>query len=68
MLGTKNVRYGGIFKTSKKNLLNHKYFKDYASQKFFVTILVTSITILTEPDLFLPNQIRASQYDFCSMF
>ena len=42
--------------------------KDWASQKFTATILVTYVTILTEPDLPLQNQIRANQYDFCSIF
>ena len=54
MLGTKNVRYGGVFKASKKNLLYHTYFKDCASQKFVATILKTYVTI-TEPDFSLQN-------------
>ena len=54
MLGTKNVRYGGISKASE-NQLNHKYFKDCASQTFVATILVTYVTMLTEPDLSLKN-------------
>ena len=41
MLGTKNVRYSGIFKANKKTLLNQTYFKDCASQTFVATILVT---------------------------
>ena len=49
MLGTKNVGYGVIFEKSKKNLLNHTHFEDWASQKFVVTFLVTYVTILTEP-------------------
>ena len=67
VLATENIRQGGIFK-EVKNLLNHTYFKDCPIQKFVCTILVTYVTILTEPDLSLQNQIRASQYDFCSMF
>ena len=55
MLATKNVRYGRIFKASKKNLLNHTYFKDFASQKYVATILKTYVKILTEPDLSLQN-------------
>ena len=51
MLDKKNVRYVGILKTSKKNLLNPSYFKDTPGQKFVTTILVTHATILTEPDL-----------------
>ena len=55
MLGTKNVRYRGIFKASKKNLLYHTYFKDCASQNFVATILKTYVTIITEPDFSLQN-------------
>ena len=60
MLGTKNVRYGGISKASEnqlfmKNLVKTKYFKDCASQTFVATILVTYVTMLTEPDLSLKN-------------
>ena len=56
---SENVRYKECkvrwnFK-SKRNLLNHKYFKDCASQTFVTTILVTYVTILTEPDLSLKN-------------
>ena len=36
-IGTKNVKYGGIFKASKKPA-NHTYFKDCASQNFFFKI------------------------------
>ena len=39
------------FSKQMKNLLNHTYFKDYASQTFVATILVTYASILTEPDL-----------------
>ena len=55
MLGTKNLRYGGIFKARKRNLLNHSYLKDCTSQKFVTTVLVTYVTILAEPDLSLQN-------------
>lgn len=55
MLGTKNVRYSGISK------LNHRYFKDCASQQFVATNLVAYGTILTERDLSVQNQIRVSQ-------
>ena len=68
MLGTKNVWYGGIFKASKKILLNHTYFEDCRSQKSVATILVTYVTALTEPDFAIQNSIRASQCDFGSMF
>ena len=68
MLGTKNVWYGGIFKASKKILLNHTYFEDCRSQKSVTTILVTYVTALTEPDFAIQNSIRASQCDFGSMF
>ena len=68
MLGTKNVWYGGIFKASKKILLNHIYFEDCRSQKSVATILVTYVTALTEPDFAIQNSIRASQCDFGSMF
>ena len=59
MLGTKNVRYGGIFKASKKAYYITQ-FKDCASQKFVATILETYVTIITEPDFSLQNQIWAS--------
>ena len=49
------VRCSGIFKASRKNLLNHTYFKDCAKQKFVATILVTYVTILTELDLSVQN-------------
>ena len=62
MLGTKNVRYGGIFKASKKTLLNHTYFKDCASEKFVATILLTYVTN-REPDFLF--KIR---FALCSMF
>ena len=52
------------FSKQVKNLLYHTYFKDRTSQKFVATILKTYVTILIEPDLFLQNQIWASQYDF----
>ena len=55
MLDTKNVRFGRIFKASKKNLLNHTYFKDCASQMFVATILVIYVTMLTETDLSLQD-------------
>ena len=55
MLDTENVRYGGIFKASKKTLLNQTQFKNCTSQKFVATILVTYATVLTESDLSLKN-------------
>ena len=57
MLGIKNVRHGWIFKGTKKTAKSHKpkVKKDCASQKFVATILVTHVTILTEPDLSLQN-------------
>ena len=51
MLGTKNSRYGGIFKASKENLLDHTFQR----QRFVATILVIYVTILTEPDLSQQN-------------
>ena len=57
MLGRKNVRYGGVFKASKKPAKSHIYIKDCGSQKFVATILVTYVTILTESDLSIQNQI-----------
>ena len=52
-LAKKNVRYGRIFKATKKHLLNHTYVNDCASQKCVAFILVKCVTILTEPDLSL---------------
>ena len=55
MLGPKNVKHGGIFKASKKILLNHSCSKDWANQKFVATFFVTYVTILTRPNLPLQN-------------
>ena len=54
MLGTKNVRYGGVIKARKKPAKSH-YFKDCAGQKFVATILVIYVTILTE--LFVSSKL-----------
>ena len=56
------------FSKPVKNLLKHIHFKDCPSQKFATTILVTYVTIFPEHDLALQNYIRASQYEFYSMF
>ena len=52
MLGTKNVKYGGIIKASK-NLLNYTYLKESASRRSVATVLVTYVAILIEPNLCL---------------
>ena len=50
MLGTKNVKYGGIFKASKKPDKSH-ILKTARAKSF----LGTYVTILTELDLPLQN-------------
>ena len=72
-LGTKNVRYGETFKASKKTCQVTHILMTMRAKNLFATILVKYIntilvTILTEPDFSLQNQIQASQYDFCSLF
>ena len=56
------------FSKEVKNLLNYTNFKECGSQKFVVTVLVTCVTILAEPDVPLKDYVPASQHDFCSMF